>query len=183
MVFSFQHREDAERFYEVLPKRLRKYGLLLHVEKSQILPSGHKASNTAYAQGKRLPTYKFLGFVCYWGQARNGFWRLKYSSRGDRFCTKLKEIKQYLRNNLNTDNTPFVIDKVVSIIRGWINYHGISDNERRVREFILESKRILLLWFNRRGSKHYMGWKDLQPILTRHHYPEQWKRISMFQRS
>jgi hypothetical protein len=31
---------QAERFYEFLPKRLSKYGLELHEDKSQILVSG-----------------------------------------------------------------------------------------------------------------------------------------------
>ncbi len=183
MVFSFQHMSDAERFYRVLPKRFEKFGLALHEDKSQLLPSGHKAMLDAQRRGERLSTYKFLGFVCYWGKARNGMWRLKYSSRGDRFRTKLKEIKQFLRNSLNAADTGSVIDHVVRIVRGWINYHGVSDNERRVREFILENKRLLHLWFNRRGGNRYVRWDKVQQILVRHKYPEQWKRISMFQRS
>lgn len=183
MVFSFQHMSDAERFYRALPKRLEKFGLALHEDKSQLLPSGHKAMADAERRGERLSTYKFLGFVCYWGKARNGLWRLKYSSRGDRFRVTLKEIKQFLRNSLNAADTGAVIDHVVRTVRGWINYHGISDNERRVREFVLENKRLLHLWFNRRGGNRYVGWNKVQQILKRHKYPEQWKRISMFQRS
>ena len=34
MVFVFQHKAEAEKFYSVLPKRLAKYGLTLHEEKS-----------------------------------------------------------------------------------------------------------------------------------------------------
>ena len=47
MIFVFQRMEDAERFYRVLPKRLRKYGLTLHEEKSQLLPSGHTVAMRA----------------------------------------------------------------------------------------------------------------------------------------
>jgi hypothetical protein len=34
LVFIFQRKDDAKRFYSVLPKRLNKYGLILHTEKS-----------------------------------------------------------------------------------------------------------------------------------------------------
>ena len=88
MVFIFQKSEDAERFYKVLPKRLEKYGLKLHEDKSSLLKSGSKEAKAAEERGERLPTYKFLGFLCYWGKSRNGRWRLKYKSRADRFTGK-----------------------------------------------------------------------------------------------
>lgn len=92
MVFVFQNRNDAERFSfnGVLPKRLEKYGLRLHVEKSQMIQSGQYAAQKADAEGKRLPSYNFLGFTCYWGKSQKGFWRLKYTSRRDRFTNKLE---------------------------------------------------------------------------------------------
>lgn len=183
MVFSFQYMSDAERFYHVLPKRLEKFGLALHEDKSQLLPSGHKAMMDGQYRGERLSTYKFLGFICYWGKARNGMWRLKYSSRGDRFRATLKETKQFLWNNLNASSTSEIINHVILSVKGWVNYHCISDNERRVSKFILENKRPLHQWFNRRGGNRYVGWDKLLQILARHKYPEKWKRISMFQHS
>ena len=68
MVFVFQNRDDASKFYKVLPKRLEKYGLEMHQDKSSIIPSGKKAAEEAHIRGERLPAYKFLGFVCYWGK-------------------------------------------------------------------------------------------------------------------
>lgn len=180
MVFSFEHMYDAIRFYNVLPKRLEKYGLSLHESKSQLIASGHKACLNAEFQGKRLPTYKFLGFVCYFGKTRSGYRRLKYSSRGDRFRSKLKEIKHFLRKSLNAKDTSEVINQVILTVKGWINYHGISDNEKRVKEFILESKKLLYRWFNRRGGNRYVSWDRVQQILARHKFPDRWKRISMF---
>ena len=44
MVFTFEVQREAERFYKVLPKRLEKFGLKLHKDKSQIIPAGHVAS-------------------------------------------------------------------------------------------------------------------------------------------
>ena len=73
MVFVFQISEDAERYYKVLPKRLEKYGLKLHEDKSSLLKSGSKEAEAAEKRGERLPTYKFLGFVCYWGKSRKGW--------------------------------------------------------------------------------------------------------------
>lgn len=183
MVFIFQRKEEAERFYKVLPKRLNKYGLTLHSEKSQLIASGHNEARKAKQQGKRLPTYTFLGFTCYWGKTRNGYWRLKFTSRRDRFTTKLKGLRKYLKEQLNTPRTVEVLTTVVRVIRGWINYHGISDNDKRVKGFIHMSKRILLAWFNRRGRKYPMSWNTFMQILKAIKFPEQWKTVSMFNNS
>jgi len=180
MVFIFQRKEDAKRFYNVLPKRLNKYGLTLHTDKSHLISSGHSDAQKANQGGERLPTYQFLGFTCYWGKTRNGYWRLKFTSRRDRFTTKLKGLRTYLRERLNTNDIASVLKSVVKVLGGWINYHGISDNDKRVRGFIYESKRILLAWLNRRGRRRPMRWKTFSMILKKINFPDRWKTVSMF---
>lgn len=180
MVFLFQKPMDAERFYKVLPKRLEKYGLKLHEEKSQLIQSGQIAAKRANEKGERLPTYKFLGFTCYWGKSRNGFWRLKYTSRGDRFTAKLKGLRNYLWENLNTRNTWELLKTVVRVIKGWVNYHAISDNQRRVSAFLEHAKKLLFSWFNRRGRKYPITWGRFIKILDRIKFPKTWKVVSMF---
>jgi Reverse transcriptase (RNA-dependent DNA polymerase) len=67
MVFVFQTSEDAERFYKVLPKRLEKYGLKLHEEKSSLLKSGRKEAEEAAKRG--APTdIQILGISMLLGQ-------------------------------------------------------------------------------------------------------------------
>ncbi len=171
MVFTFESMSEAKRFYKVLPKRLTKFGLEMHEEKSSILPAGHNAAKKAKVQGQRLPTFNFLGFTCYWGISRKGYWTLRFSSRRDRFTSKLKGMKEFLRKNLNTPDTPTVINTVIRVIRGWVNYHYISYNERRVKSFIEYCKHILLQWFNRRGGRKRMYWAKFVLILKFYRFP------------
>lgn len=105
MVYTFERQDEAIRFYNVLPKRLSKYGLEMHSEKSHLIMAGHGAAQRAQRQGTRLPTFNFLGFTCYWGQSRKGFGRLKLTSRRDRFTAKLKGLREFLRKNLKTKHT------------------------------------------------------------------------------
>ena len=179
MVFVFQFKEDAEKFYKVLPKRLEKYGLKLHEDKSSMIQSGSKAAKEAELRGERLPTYKFLGFVCYWGKSREGWWRLKFKSRSDRFAGKLKGLRKYLRENLS-EETHKTLERVKKIVVGWINYNAISDNRRRVSSFILLSKRALFSWINRKGGKRKMNWEKFGRVLKRVNYPNNFKTTSMF---
>jgi len=179
MVFLFQRSEDAEKFYKVLPKRLEKYGLKLHEDKSSLLKSGSKEAEAAERRGERLPTYKFLGFTCYWGKSRKGWWRLKYTSRSDRFTGKLKGLRAYLNKSLNQE-TKTTIQRVKQIVIGWGNYHAISDNQRRVSSFILMSKRALFRWINRKGGKRKMNWTTFENLLEETNYPRYFKTTSMF---
>jgi len=181
MVYTFQHPQDAERFFRALSKRLSKYGLEMHSDKSRILPAGHGQACRARQQGRRLPTFAFLWFTCYWAKTRNGYWRLKYTSRKDRFAAKLKGLRQYLRKHLTTSDTHGLLIRVMRGIRGWVNYHGISDNRRRVGQFLERGKRIILLWFNRRGGNRRMTWSRQIVWLQHLGYPKQWKTVSMFQ--
>lgn len=179
MVFIFQRSEDAERFYKVLPKRLEKYGLKLHEDKSSLLKSGSTEAKAAAKRGERIPTYKFLGFVCYWGQSRNGQWRLKFKSRSDRMASKLKGLREYLKKSLNQE-TDGTIERVKTIVEGWVNYHAISDNQRRVHSFIHMSKRSLFSWVNRKGGKRKMNWTTFGELLRKLKYPQNFKTKSMF---
>ena len=179
MVFVFQFKEDAERFYKVLPKRLEKYGLKLHEDKSSMIQSGSKVAEEADKRGERLPTYKFLGFVCYWAKSRNGWWRMKYKSRSDRFTGKLNGLRKYLRENLNQE-TSVVLERVKKIVVGWVNYHAISDNQRRVSSFILQSKRAVFGWINRKGGNRKMNWEKFGKLIKRINYPQNFKTTSMF---
>ncbi|WP_064644324.1 reverse transcriptase domain-containing protein [Orientia tsutsugamushi] len=181
MVFVFEMKADAKRFYDVLPKRLNKYGLNINEAKSQMIKSGRDHAANLAKQGKKIASYNFLGFTCYWGKSRFGTtWRLKYTSRRDRFTEKLKGLRKYLRSQLNKQDKTQTLSQVIRVIRGWINYHGISDNKRRVSSFINQSTRAIYNWFNRMGGKRKMNWKRLTEILKRVNFPKIGKIVSMF---
>lgn len=181
MVFTFERQAEAKRFYRVLPKRLAKFGLELHADKSQVLPAGCGCAQKAQRQGSRIPTFNFLGFTCYWGKSRNGkFWRLKYMSRRDRFTAKLKGLREFLWRNLSTKRTKIILETVIRVIRGWINYHNISDNSHRIEAFRKQVMRTIFKWINRKGRKRPMRWDRLNKVLNAMNFPKAGKVISMF---
>lgn len=180
MVFTFERKEEATRVYNVLPKRLAKYGLEMHGEKSQIIPAGLNHARKAHQKSQRMATFNFLGFTCYWGKARKGFWRLKFTTRKDRFTAKLKGLREFLWKNLNAKDPIEVLKTVISVVRGWINYHNISDNERKVDAFRKQCARIIFKWFNRRGRRKPMSWNRFNQILNAIGFPKVGKTISMF---
>jgi RNA-directed DNA polymerase len=179
MVFVFQKVEDAERFYKVLPKRLEKFGLRLHAEKSSVIKSGSIHAKEAEKNGERLKTYKFIGFTCYWGKSRSGKWRLKFKSRADRLAKKLVSMRKHLKLRLH-EKTHVVINDVKRAVVGWGNYHAISDNKKQVSMFIHWSKRILFAFVNRKGGKRKMQWRSFGNLLKRLNFPAYFRITSMF---
>jgi hypothetical protein len=138
------------------------------------------AAKAAHNRGERIPTYKFLGFTCYWGLSRNKkFWRLKYKSRSDRFTAKLNGLRKYLKENQNQE-TQQVVSKVKTVVQGWINYHAISDNQRKVNAFINETTRILFKWRNRKGGRRKLSWERFTHFLREINFPTSFKITSMF---
>ena len=66
-LLGFTNSEDALRMMEVLPKRLGKFGLTLHPEKTRLIDLG---ANTQKAKSNR--GFDFLSFIHYMGKSRKG---------------------------------------------------------------------------------------------------------------
>ncbi len=69
-VCAFQFANDAERFYKVLPKRLKKFNLDVAEDKTSLM-----RFSRFHVDRKRL--FVFLGFEFYWGTDSNGKVRLR----------------------------------------------------------------------------------------------------------
>ncbi len=64
-IIGLEYQSDAERLYEVLPKRLSKYSLELSMEKSRL-------QNFVPENKERNNTIDFVGFTHYWTKSRAG---------------------------------------------------------------------------------------------------------------
>lgn len=166
MVFTFEIRSEAESFYRTLPKRLSKFGLTMHTEKSSIQRSGLYAVRDLWRRGAKPGKFKFLGFEFSWIRSRKGLPRLRAKSQSTRLVETLRRTRQFLWRHRNAPNHMVVLRKVKQVLSGWVNYHAVSDNSRSVHYFVMCIRRLIYQWFNSRGHKGTMSWKKLQPILN-----------------
>jgi group II intron reverse transcriptase/maturase len=74
---------DARRIMEVLPKRLGRFGLTIHPEKSKLISFGKPPRDETRGQGG-YGTFDFLGFTHYWARSRQGYWVIKRKTAGKR---------------------------------------------------------------------------------------------------
>ena len=70
---------------------------------------------------------------------------------GKRMAAKLKKIRQELRRRLH-DATANMVEWLVSVVRGYFQYHAVPCNEERLKTFRCEVQRMWL-WQRRRRSQ------------------------------
>ena len=100
LVLGFARQDDAVRMLEVLHKRMSKYGLTLHPDKTRLIP--FKRPRTG-ENGRSGPgTFNFLGFTMYWCRTRRGGWRLGMKTRKARIQRALAAHGDWCRRHPGT---------------------------------------------------------------------------------
>ena len=77
-IACFSEKEDAEKFYADLKRRLADFGMSLQEEKTKLIEFGSRAQASREAEGKgKLETFDFLGFTHFCSKSRKGWFRVK----------------------------------------------------------------------------------------------------------
>ena len=163
-VLVFADRRDAERVMDVLPKRLGKYGLTLHAEKTRLVPFGRppKRPGERGDDGPRPGTFNFLGFTHYWGATRKGSWMVKRKTEAGRFRRAVRAVNLWCRYNLHA-GVPAHHRMLSAILRGHCAYYGIAGNCFAIGAFRQRVQRIWRYWLARRSQKARMTLGTLRP--------------------
>src|SRR3954470_24178369 len=72
LVMAFETFPDSTRVLAVLGKRLARYGLTLHPDKTRLIDFRFKRPAGAHHPAARGTTFDFLGFTHVWGKSREG---------------------------------------------------------------------------------------------------------------
>jgi RNA-directed DNA polymerase len=165
--------EDAQRIMQVLPKRLARYGLKLHSEKTRLVPfqrprrqtgGGHKPAPSSPG------TFDFLGFVHFWSLSRSGNWVVKQWTSKKRFQRGLKAIAIWCQKHRHI---PVAVqhNALRRKLIGHYNYYGITGNGDRLCRFLTCVGRIWRFWLNRRSQGNHMPWERFIKLLERYPLP------------
>lgn len=158
-LMGFTKKEDALRVMKVLPKRLAKYGLTLHPEKTKLIEldgSGRKGDNT----------FDFLGFTHYMGKSRKGKRILKRKTSRKKLKLTLLKMNEWLKANRHNP----VVEIIAALnikLRGYYNYYGITFNSRQLHVYQYKVIRILHKWLNRRGGKRIWTWERVNLLIKK----------------
>ena len=171
-VVLLAYRDDAERVLRVLGKRLDKYGLELHPDKTQMIDfrfrpkPGHDDQ-----QGTLATTFKFLGFTHVWVTSVKGKAVVRQLTATDRVARALKAINRQCRA-MRTWPVRDQHQRLCRMLKGHYAYFGISGNSERLATMKFKVERIWRKWLSRRSNRSPLPWAAFKGILERFPLPQ-----------
>jgi len=146
----FSNKEDAGRVMKVLAKRLQKYGLSLHPEKTKLVEvTGRDRGSPS--------TFDFLGFTHYMGKSRKGKRILKRKTSKKKLKASLQRMNEWMKANRGKP-VDQLIHELNRKLRGHYGYYGITFNYPGLNHYHHKVRRMLHKWLNRRGGKPRWCW-------------------------
>lgn len=162
-IACFEYETDAKRYAAVLPKRLAKFGLAVHAQKSRIVPFSRREPS------KRNGTFDFLEFIFYMKRSRHDRVICALKTSRVKFCSKLKRVNEWIRCARHRHPLGSIWRVFCSKLRDHIQYYGISHNGRSVGCFLYKALQIVFKWLNRRSQRKSYTWSGfnryIAPIL------------------
>ena len=167
-VMAFEDFLDAQRVLGVLGKRLARYELTLHPDKTRFVDFRFKRPDGKAHPKSDGTTFTFLGFCHVWGKSQKGKDVVRQVTAKNRYARALAAVSVWCRENRHRP-IPEQHTHLVAMMRGHYAYYGISGNSRRVSWYADTVPRIWQKWLSRRGSR--FPWDRFKDLLKRHPLP------------
>ena len=166
-VVGFEGKKDAHRFHEELTRRLEKFGLQLHPEKTRIIEFGQWAGRNRRRRGEGKPaTFNFLGFTHICGRKYgNGMFTVKRLTIRQRMTRKLHELRDELRRRMHRP-TNEQGKWLRAVIQGYDRYYGVPGNWSALLRFRYALGRLWYQALRRRGNRRTLTWNKMQLLLN-----------------
>jgi group II intron reverse transcriptase/maturase len=168
-VITFQHEDDARRVMAVLGKRMAKYGLTLHPDKTRLLRFGRPPRTKS--DGKGPATFDFLGFTAYWRRTQSGRWQMTFKTRRGRLARAISAVHDWCRRHrhmsLQAQHTA-----LTRRLQGHFNYFGVQGNRRSLAALYHNARRSWFFWLRRRSQRAPLTWERFVHTLRTYPLPQ-----------
>jgi RNA-directed DNA polymerase len=144
-ICAFRYREDAERYYQELPKRLDTFNLAVAPEKTALI----RFSRFHPGMERRI---FFLGFETYWMEDSSGVVKVKQRTARKKLQGACRRIKEWIKENRHLKGRAF-IKALNKRLQGHYNYYNIPGNLESIWRFYFWALECAFKWLNRRGGK------------------------------
>jgi group II intron reverse transcriptase/maturase len=167
LVMVFEDKQDALRVQKALVRRVERFGLSLHPEKTRLVRFRRPRRD---GSGPKTGSFDFLGFTHYWGRSRKGNTTLKRKTAKGRLSRSLRAINQWMKR---ARHVPLAKQSKTlgRKMAGHFNYYGIRGNSVAIDRFAYEVRRLWKKWLGRRSQRAEMTWKKFQRLLQRYPLP------------
>jgi hypothetical protein len=166
-IVCFQYKKDAERFVEVLGKRLAKFSLTLEPNKTRLIEFGRFAERNAKVKGKKPETLYFLGFTHYCTTSRKGKFKVGRKTEKSRLRRSMNNLKTRIREAMHC-KVVLQIERINRTLRGHYNYYGMSGNFQSLAKVYYLAVLYLKETLSRRSNKGNVTWELFNKIMKKH---------------
>jgi RNA-directed DNA polymerase len=175
VVIIFEQERDAQRVLDVLPKRLAKYSLTLHPEKTRLVdfrrPDRRAEASFGNGNARSRPgTFDLLGFTHYWARSRKGYWVVKQKTAKDRLRRALKRVVDWCRRYRHQP----VREQWAALkakLLGHFGYFGITGNYPALHNFWRRVISAWRKWLSRRSQRAWISRDRMDRLLERYPLP------------
>jgi group II intron reverse transcriptase/maturase len=169
-VMAFENLLDAKRVLSVLGKRLARYGLTLHPDKTRFVDFRNNRPNGIDHPETDGTSFTFLGFSHIWGKSRAGNKVVRQVTAKNRYARALAAVSAWCRHNRHQP-IPDQHAHLTAMMRGHYAYYGITGNFRRLSWYAYRVARTWQKWLTRRDSGRRLQWSRFTALLKRHPLP------------
>jgi hypothetical protein len=177
VIIGFERADDARRVWAVLDKRLERFGLALHPDKTRLVPFGRPPQG--HQSGKGPATFDFLGCTCYGARSRKGRWGRYCKTRRASLRRATKALDDWCRRH---QHHPVKTQHAAlsQRVRGHCNYFGVSGNFCSVRRLVEATKRAWYTWRCRRSQRTRLPWERFGDVLQQFPLPRPRMRVHIW---
>lgn len=168
-VIALEREDDAKRLLDVLPKRMDKYALNLHPDKTRLVRFYRQAKEAAADPENGV--FDFLGFTHYWGKSHRGYWVIKRRTISKRKRRATKAIWNWCKTHRHRplrEQHATLCRK----LRGLYQYYGIRGNSEALKQLYGEVVRAWRFWLSRCSQKSGIRWDKFRKLLKLLPLPE-----------
>ncbi|WP_313807208.1 group II intron reverse transcriptase/maturase [Sphingobium sp.] len=169
-VMAFDNIVDANRVLTVLGKRLGRYGLTLHPDKTRLVDFRPRRTESTRHPETDGTNFDFLGLTHVWGRSRRGKDMVLQVTAKGRFARALAAVSDWCRKHRHWS----IRDQhrhLSSMMRGHFAYYGVGGNSRRLRWYAQQVVKIWQKWLSRRDRQSWFHWDRLNEIIRHHPLP------------
>jgi RNA-directed DNA polymerase len=168
-VMTFKTHHDAKRVLEVLEKRLGRYGLTLHPDKTHFIDFRPERDGGTHP-GCKGPPFDFLGFTHVWAKSKKGKNVVRQVTAKNRLARALAAINDWCRSNRHRPMS-WQHDRLSAKLKGHYAYYGITGNTRQLGRYSFQVIRLWRRWLARRTRSGQLSWARFATFLARHPLP------------
>ena len=169
-VMTFAYHDDARRVLEVLGKRLGRFGLTIHPDKTRFVDFRPERRGGTHPDCKE-PPFDFLGFTHTWVKSRRGKNVVRQTTAKSRLARALVAIKDWCRK---FRHWPILAqhEKLSMKLVGHFAYYGITGNFWQIDRYRQQVVKIWRKWLERRTRAKRLTWDRFNAFLLRHPLPK-----------